>query len=81
MEKEKEDFIPHRMKAFPTYIGPKNINNSTGMHLRDYFAIKVLPTLLKVDRESAKVSDDKLIQLVCIASYKIADAMMEARKK
>jgi hypothetical protein len=72
------------MKAFPSadpiykdnVIGVKQSN---GMDLRDYFAAKALPELL---RDDLKVSFDKQKGFEWLGefSYKIADAMMKARE-
>ena len=68
------------MKAFPS-IDPiyKNdiaeIKVSFGMDLRDYFAAKIVITLIPNN------TSPQMIPHVCEASYKWADAMMEARSK
>jgi hypothetical protein len=72
------------MKAFPSAepIYSKDIvgvKESAGMDLRDYFAAKAMPELL---REDLKVSFDKQKGFEWLGefSYKIADAMIKARK-
>jgi hypothetical protein len=60
------------MKAFPTVSG------QTGMELRDYFAAKAMQGMLATDPEDQDHEDGLLA--VAIVSYKMADAMMEARK-
>lgn len=44
----------------------------TGMTLRDYFAAKTLPALI--------AGNDTTAIKLAMASYELADAMMEARK-
>jgi hypothetical protein len=64
------------MKAFPTTYRnyDESINHDcTGMDLRDYFAAKAMQGFLT---ESGDVIFDGL----AIDSYRVADAMMEARK-
>ena len=60
------------MKAFPTgtRVDPKSYD--TGMDLRDYFAAKVMQGLMA----SQWQVDEPYAEYV----YKIADAMIEARK-
>jgi hypothetical protein len=67
------------MKAFPSAepIYSKDIvgvKESTGMDLRDYFAAKAMQGFLT---ESGDVVFDGL----AIDSYRVADAMMEARER
>jgi len=57
------------MKAFPTH-------REEGMDLRDYFAAKAMQGILATDPED---HEDGLLS-IAIVSYKMADAMMEARK-
>jgi len=76
------------MKAFPTdRLGvikdsrgiSINEAQQDGMDLRDYFAAKAVPFLLKyITTDSVLMNED----FVAVAkdSYKLADAMMEARK-
>lgn len=62
------------MKAFPlNSIDEKNFCTNQGMDLRDYFAAKAMQGFLA---ESGDVIFDGL----AIDSYRVADAMMEARK-
>jgi hypothetical protein len=60
------------MKAFPA---PTNLYEK-GMDLRDYFAAKAMQGFLAAD--PSILADD--IRLLTKTAYKIADAMMEARK-
>lgn len=56
------------MKAFPTH-------KEEGMELRDYFATKAMPSLIKTLENHITTPND-----VAKLSYQYADAMMEARK-
>ena len=47
-----------------------------GMSMRDYFAAKVMPSLIKTFENHITTPDD-----VANLSYKYADAMMKARKQ
>jgi len=47
----------------------------TGMTLRDYFAAKAMQGIV-----SREVSDMKWINIYATNAYKMADAMLEARK-
>jgi hypothetical protein len=60
--------------AFPTNL---NSNTVLGMTLRDYFATAALTTQMMY---SADEIDLEIGQAVAQMAYKIADAMMEARK-
>jgi len=70
------------MKAFPSIESPLESENnrvfpiSAGMDLRDYFAAKAMQGIVdsSVDAglETTQIAD---------SAYRIADAMMEARKK
>lgn len=66
------------MKAFPsgTVIDHNGLNNplNDGMDLRDYFAAKALPTVVK-EYGSNSFND------IAVISYQIADAMMKAREQ
>ena len=77
------------MKAFPNAIERPTPGTDDGMDLRDYFAAKAMQAILTktpVFSESGEIGEKmskKSIKLfhrnVSFASYKIADAMMEAR--
>lgn len=59
-------------------------NNNSGMTLRDYFAAKAMVGLcenvsFEERDEKEKIYDKKFIRLADF-SYRISDAMMEARK-
>ena len=65
------------MKAYPTTY--RNYDESidhdcTGMELRDYFAAKAIPSLVKTFENHITTPDD-----VAKLAYKYADAMMKAR--
>ena len=64
------------MKAFPTehpIAGMMDLK-SDGMDLRDYFAAKAIPSLVKTFENHITTPDD-----VAKLAYKYADAMMKAR--
>jgi len=66
------------MKAFPTTTQSWDVYNGkdlSGMDLRDYFAAKVLCGMSSVTGVDFGSVDD-----VANTCYKLADAMMEARK-
>lgn len=60
------------MKAFPR--GTSSVHE--GMELRDYFAAKAMQAMLSTEECQLDLIDE-----IPVASYKIADAMMEARSK
>ncbi len=60
------------MKAFPNTLHSEEFN---GMDLRDYFAAKTLPSLVKTFENYVTTPQD-----VSKLAYQYADAMMEARK-
>ena len=60
------------MKAFPTQTQVYKDSYDTGMDLRDYFAAKIMQGLM--------VSQWQTIEPYPEYAYKVADAMMEARK-
>ncbi len=61
------------MKAFPI---TSNYEENNGMDLRDYFAAKamqgIVDSSVEAGLETTQIAD---------SAYRIADAMMEARKK
>lgn len=61
--------------AFPTWIVDDSMY--PGMTLRDYFASAALTTQMMY---SAEEVDSEICNVVAKMAYKIADAMMEARK-
>ena len=63
------------MKAFPTAADNGHKENQDGMDLRDYFAAKVLCGMSSVTGVDFGSVDD-----VANTCYKLADAMMKARK-
>jgi hypothetical protein len=52
-------------------------NISVGMTLRDYFAAKAMQGIVSILHEGIRPAD---IPTMCVDSYAIADAMLEARK-
>lgn len=78
------------MKAFPQIfesgVLPKE---ETGMDLRDYFAAKALPYLMKDVKEDLNLDgawegwdlSEIAIEMMAESSYVIADAMMKARQQ
>jgi hypothetical protein len=67
----------HNEPAFPTtqYAnGVSPTGHDQGMTLRDYFAAKAMHHWLSLP------IDDHQRQKVAVEAYKVADAMMEARK-
>lgn len=65
-----------RMKAFPTLADNGHITTQDGMDLRDYFAAAAMQGLLA----SSDPNRDICKATYAGWSYRIADAMMEARK-
>ena len=57
------------MKAFPNH-------RSEGMELRDYFAAKAMAALIDVFKDHPTN-----VETVAQTAYRMADAMMEARKQ
>ena len=58
--------------AFP--VGSGDMRDPVGMTLRDYFAAKAMQGLM------ASPSDPASVEIAAEWSYKVADAMLEARK-
>ena len=65
------------MRAFPSAV---NNYPNHGMDLRDYFAAKAMEGLLAAN-PTHDMDDSLVADALANASYFIADAMMEARKK
>lgn len=63
--------------AFPV-SNDANVNGTMGMTLRDYFAAQVSPQIL-ASLEGASSPEQAMI-MVADMSYKLADAMLDARK-
>lgn len=63
------------MKAFPTAADNGHSTNQDGMDLRDYFAAKAMQGML------ADHTRDNYPEEHAAYAYKIADAMMKARKE
>lgn len=63
--------------AFPTWINDDSM--AQGMSLRDYFAAMSMNALLNDDLPKSG-QEQQGTAWVAKAAYKIADAMMEARK-
>ena len=55
------------------------VGNVNGMTLRDYFAAKAMPTLLRT--ASGTVGVNRYEYRVAETAYAIADAMLQAREK
>jgi hypothetical protein len=69
----------NKERAFPLFIDDTEVYR--GMTLRDYFAAKSLSSIINGwYADELKVSDDDNVDVVAMVAYKIADAMMEARK-
>lgn len=68
------------MKAFPV-SEEAYINDEEGMDFRDYFAAKAMQSIVSgiMDHVDIGFTESQVGQ-VCVDSYTIADAMMEARK-
>lgn len=64
------------MKAFP--LSNMAGLNQQGMDLRDYFAAMAMQGILASDPDDQGHEDN--LEAIAIVSYKVADAMMEARK-
>lgn len=61
------------MKAFPV---TSKYDENNGMDLRDYFAAKAIPSLVKTFENHITTPDD-----VAKLAYKYADAMIKAREE
>jgi len=61
------------MKAFPHKV--MSAEQGQGMDLRDYFAAKTVPSLVKTFENYVTTPDD-----VAKLAYQYADAMMKARE-
>jgi hypothetical protein len=65
------------MKAFPTTKPLDSWDDpNQGMDLRDYFGAKAMQAIVPIG-----VENSLSVELVAKESYKLADAMMEARKQ
>lgn len=74
------------MKAFPqtriTINGDKDITTADlGMDLRDYFAAQAMPVIFEKTLSGQRVIVNYMSREIAKESYKLADAMMEAREK
>jgi hypothetical protein len=67
------------MKAFPTLKDNGHITTQDGMDLRDYFAAQAMQGIC-VSKDEAGTLVNHGYEWIASESYKIADAMMEARK-
>lgn len=63
------------MKAFPTSKDNGHAENQDGMDLRDYFAAKAMQGYM-----SRKLIDGFDEDVIAEMSYKVADAMMNAKE-
>lgn len=61
--------------AFPVYS--PDCGTNSGMTMRDYFAAKAMQVVLHGYRQS---TDNAVGEIVAGLSYRVADAMLEARK-
>ncbi len=68
-----------RTKAFPTLADNGHITTQDGMDLRDYFAAKIMQSLVLRFNDDEGIAHWNAFEEADIA-YEIADAMMEARK-
>ena len=74
------------MKAFPKSYSQYPTND--GMDLRDYFAAKALPVIMKYIQKQLSMTKDfegydteSSAQVMAHDAYKVADAMMEVRNE
>ena len=73
-----------RMKAFPTLADNGHITTQDGMDLRDYFAARVMQSIVltlkgaELGVDKGEITQDTYRAARC--AYAIADAMMEVRK-
>lgn len=68
--------------AFPiqsVYIEDQD-TNSRGMTLRDYFAAKVMQSILSSDKYVGLIGVNRYEQRTAEDAYKMADAIMKARE-
>ena len=72
------------MKAFPVQESVPQDDDYEGMDLRDYFAAKAMNAVIKGSFEdvieACKDDNSDVEGFIAHYSYKMADAMMEARK-
>lgn len=68
------------MKAFPTLADNGHSDTQDGMDLRDYFAAKIMQSLVLRFNDFESIVDWNAFEEADIA-YSIADAMLSARKK
>lgn len=68
--------------AFPNNVKVTNeeFAELRGMTLRDYFAAKALNSILGVLVAERRGDVDKVIKVAAETAYKMAEAMLEARK-
>lgn len=66
--------------AFPVLPTAGELNAEPGMSLRDYFAAKAAPALLRLCQQDAHEGRDYLSYCAGL-SYKMADAMLKKRDK
>ena len=76
------------MKAFPTPTFSINnearvtsVGGDGGMDLRDYFAAKAMQAIMGSDRYIGVIGVNNYTQNLSKDAYRMADAMMEERKK
>jgi len=71
--------------AFPEKAEPYSREDKSGMTLRDYFAAKAMQSITADPNAIDENTGEKLClpedaEQIALASYMMADAMMEARK-
>ena len=90
--REREGAAAHGGPAFPCHTNPRPghlVDAPQGMTLRDYFAAKVMGTLIAVyDDEKCSSEDPEVVErerqefayMVAKNAYRYADAMLRARE-
>jgi hypothetical protein len=67
------------MFAYASWMA-KHGGYANGMTIRDYFAAKAMLAIMGSDRYTGVVGVNNYVQSVSRDAYKMADAMLEARK-
>lgn len=78
MSKEFNDGGP----AFPVIGAPGAPEDYPGMKLRDYFAAKALPAVIReyCEGNGRVIGTDHILSNASAIAYKLADAMLRARE-
>jgi len=79
-----DDLIAKGGPAFPTKYGAEPDTSGLGMSLRDYFAAQCMSTMvhrLPMDLIAGREDVDAVIAGMANGCYRLADAMLEARKR